>query len=97
LDRVEAALLHEFSDAHNMRLTKAELDALGGENALRQNPIVTKVEIDPKTHEANVWIDPTKLKYSKEEQDIILNNLKNLVLFVDAKKKADAAKKKDSK
>ena len=94
MDEVAPVLAKEFSNAPNIQLTKPELDALGGEQTVRKNPIVEKVDVDPKRPWVNVWIDPLRLNYSKAQQNIILSNLQLLVLFVDSMK---AAKKKTNK
>ena len=91
MDEVAPFFVDLYADTPNEDFSEAELTAMGGEQALRRNPVVEKVEIDPVTHRARVWLDLKALKYSKDEQAIMLNNLKTLVLFAEA---AEAAKKK---
>jgi hypothetical protein len=86
MDEVTPVMKGHYADAANIELTKAEVESLGGAEKLRQSAVVQKVEIDQATKDAQVWIDPLKLKYSTDEQDVITRNLKNMVLFVDSRK-----------
>jgi hypothetical protein len=94
MDEVSPTKVGEYADAPNIHLTQAELEKLGGVEKVRKIPIVEKVEVDAKTKEADVWIDPRKLTYSKAEQDVIVNNLKLMIQFI---KSQQEAKKKDRK
>jgi len=88
MDEVSPTKIGEFSDAPNLHLTKSELDKLGGAEKVSKISIVEKVTVDPKTQEADVWIDPRKVTYSKTEQDTIVGNLKLMVQFIKAQKEA---------